>query len=49
MLPSDVRKQRVVPTLLKHMQPIDVDVTMSRCIASLFGSIMWLVSDKDLG
>ncbi|MEW5313019.1 MAG: hypothetical protein WDW38_004614 [Sanguina aurantia] len=43
MLPADVRKQRVVPALLRHMQPTDVDVTMSRCIASLFGSILWLV------
>mmetsp|Transcript_9565 Transcript_9565/g.20370 ORF Transcript_9565/g.20370 Transcript_9565/m.20370 type:complete len:882 (+) Transcript_9565:180-2825(+) len=48
LLPSDLRKSRVIPVLRDHMQPFDMDPTVQRCIASHFGMMLMLIkSDLD--
>ncbi len=44
LLPSDVRKQRVLPILRDHVTPFDVDTVMQACVAKSFGHILQTVS-----
>ena len=39
-LPSCVHVEMVLPVLRRHMQPLDLEPEMQRCIARLFGPIL---------
>lgn len=39
-MPSDALKAVAMPLVRKHMQPLELDIAMQRCIASLFGGII---------
>ena len=36
----DVRRTRVIPVLKSHLQPLELDLTVQKCLGSHFGQIM---------
>ncbi|GFR43586.1 hypothetical protein Agub_g4683 [Astrephomene gubernaculifera] len=43
MVPPEVRKGQVMPILRNHMQPLELDVAMQRCLARMFGQLVTVV------
>jgi hypothetical protein len=43
LLPSEVRRGQVMPILRNHMQPLDLDPVMQRCLAKVFGQLVTAV------
>lgn len=39
-IPSDQRRQRVLPVLRQHLQPFNLDIIMQRCVARHFGLLL---------
>ena len=46
LLPTEVRRQRVMPVVRGHMQPFGINVEMQRCVASIFGQLLGLVKPE---
>lgn len=44
LLPPEVRKGQVMPILRNHMQPLELDGAMQRCLARVFGQLVTVVS-----
>ncbi|KXZ47380.1 hypothetical protein GPECTOR_35g818 [Gonium pectorale] len=43
MVPPEVRKGQVMPILRNHMQPLELDIAMQRCLARVFGQLVTVV------
>lgn len=46
VLPSDAKKTVAMPVLRRHMQPLELDMVMQKCIAKLFGQILFAVKNE---
>jgi hypothetical protein len=46
LVPPEVRKGQVMPILRNHMQPLELDIAMQRCLARIFGQLVTVVSDE---
>ncbi|KAG2445689.1 hypothetical protein HXX76_000297 [Chlamydomonas incerta] len=43
LVPSEVRKGQVMPIMRNHMQPLELDIAMQRCVARVFGPLVTVV------
>ncbi|KAG2451341.1 hypothetical protein HYH02_003945 [Chlamydomonas schloesseri] len=43
LVPPEVRKGQVMPILRNHMQPLELDIVMQRCVARVFGPLVTVV------
>ncbi|GIL70257.1 hypothetical protein Vretimale_3531 [Volvox reticuliferus] len=43
MVPPEVRKGQVMPILRNHMQPLELDIAMQRCLARMFGQLVTVI------
>ncbi|PNH10870.1 Serine/threonine-protein phosphatase 4 regulatory subunit 4 [Tetrabaena socialis] len=46
MLPPEVRKGQVMPILRNHMQPLELDIEMQRCLARVFGQLVTVLREQ---
>lgn len=49
LVPPEVRKGQVMPIIRNHMQPLELDIAMQRCLAKMFGQLVTVVSRSDVG
>lgn len=47
LVPPEVRKGQVMPILRNHMQPLELDIAMQRCVARVFGQLVTVVSGQE--
>ncbi|EFJ50926.1 hypothetical protein VOLCADRAFT_88347 [Volvox carteri f. nagariensis] len=43
LVPTEVRKGQVMPILRNHMQPLELDIAMQRCLARMFGQLVTVI------
>ncbi|GLC55027.1 hypothetical protein PLESTB_000932600 [Pleodorina starrii] len=43
LVPPEVRKGQVMPILRNHMQPLELDIAMQRCLARIFGQLVTVI------
>lgn len=44
LLPPDVRRAQALPALRTHMQPLELELALQRCVAGVMGPLVSAVS-----